>query len=71
MNAWARLGLNAAEAEKENEERERAEQTKAAAQGAGDSRGKGWWAEVSQLWAREVRLRTFLGCFFMAMQQVR
>lgn len=64
--------MNAAEAEKEDEERARAEQTEVASANAGGAgRKRGWWAEASQLWAHDVRLRTFLGCFIMAMQQVR
>lgn len=70
--AWERLGLSAAEAEKEDEERTRAEQSEAAAASNGSVGGRqGWWAEASQLWARDVRLRTFLGCYIMATQQVR
>ena len=32
---------------------------------------EGWWAEASQLWARDMHLCTFLGCYIMTMQQVR
>lgn len=75
--AWAKLGYSAAEAEKEQEveERERNEiaaeteqaqrESAEAAESAGGDRFKG------TVWGKDVRQRTALGIFLMAMQQVR
>ncbi|THH07666.1 hypothetical protein EW145_g3225 [Phellinidium pouzarii] len=62
IKAWKRLGLNPAEAEKEdisaaNEERQ-------------EERRGNWRTEVRQLWKKDVRDRTILGCFLMGMQQL-
>ncbi|KII89140.1 hypothetical protein PLICRDRAFT_109396 [Plicaturopsis crispa FD-325 SS-3] len=60
--AWARLGLTAAEAEKESETVQRTEEQES-------RRQQDWRSIAKQLWHRDVRMRTFLGCFLMAMQQ--
>ncbi|KAI5119490.1 hypothetical protein M0805_009514 [Coniferiporia weirii] len=62
LKAWTRLGLNPAEAEKEdisaaNEARD------------GERRGN-WKTEARQLWRKDLRKRTILGCFLMGMQQL-
>ena len=62
--AWTRLGLNATEAEKEEVSVVNQERTEASQKG-------NWRQELRQLWAKDVRMRTFLGCFLMGMQQVQ
>lgn len=60
-HAWARLGVSRTEAEKE-------EETTQELQGRSQTSA---WQEIKQLWSKNVRGRTTLGCFLMAMNQVR
>lgn len=63
MRAWTRLGLNPTEAEKEEGAAINLERTEASQKG-------NWRQELRMMWAKDVRRRTFLGCFLMGMQQV-
>jgi hypothetical protein len=63
--SWERLGYTTAEVEKELEVLQRAAREEATANRA--SRGD---STVRMLFAKDVRRRTFLGVFLMAMQQV-
>lgn len=56
---WIKLGVSAADAEKTEETANRVEM-----------RREGWLKEAQQLWNKDVRKRTALGVFLMAMQQV-
>ncbi|EJD02449.1 general substrate transporter [Fomitiporia mediterranea MF3/22] len=61
LKAWDHLGLRPTEAEKEdiqagNAERERNQHD--------------WKIEMRQMWKKDTRKRTFLGCFLMGMQQL-
>ena len=61
--AWMRLGLDETEAKKEIESLEADESIK-------PSTSRAWHESIRELWSKEIRMRTFLGCFIMGMQQV-
>jgi hypothetical protein len=69
--AWAKLGYSPSEAEKEQEASARVEQGEGRVRRANVVvRKEKWWEVGRALWDRNVRGRTALGCFLMAMQQV-
>ena len=63
LKAWTRLGLNPAEAEKEDIKTSTAEREQ-------QHQEQNWKSELRQMWRKDVRKRTFLGCFLMGMQQL-
>ncbi|KAH8813832.1 general substrate transporter [Flagelloscypha sp. PMI_526] len=65
-HAWARLGFSAAEVEKEEERLERVENEVTPSGPAPEVKTP--WYKLD-LFGRDVRLRTFLGCLLMGMQQ--
>ena len=65
--AWERLGYSAAEAEKEQEVEQREIHEEEAATSAQRQQG----SALAMLFSKEIRKRTALGVFLMAMSQVR
>ena len=63
LRAWTRLGVTPAEAEKED-------MSAAAAERERTERRADWKSQFRQLWARDVRKRTVLGCFLQLMSNV-
>lgn len=63
LRAWTRLGVSPAEAEKEDIFTANAEKQESTLRG-------NWRQEIKQLWNKDVRKRTFLGCFLMGMMNV-
>ncbi|KAL4249825.1 major facilitator superfamily protein [Abortiporus biennis] len=57
---WLKLGVSAADAEKSEENAQRAETV--------SNKRESWWKEAQQLWKKDIRKRTSLGVFLMAMQ---
>lgn len=57
--AWVKLGVSSADAEKTEENSSRDE-----------AQNLGWWQEGQQMWKKGIRGRTALGIFLMGMQQV-
>lgn len=62
--AWTRLGISPAEAEKE-------EMSAAAVERQQTEGRSDWKRKLRQVWAKDVRKRTTLGCFLMLMSNVR
>ncbi|KAL5511144.1 hypothetical protein ACEPAH_4359 [Sanghuangporus vaninii] len=62
LKAWTRLGLGPTEAEKEDIKTSSAEREQ--------QQQQNWKTELRQMWKKDVRKRTVLGCFLMGMQQL-